>query len=323
VTVSVRQLRDLIVADPDDLGLRRVYADLLVERGDPRGEFVHAQLALDGAVGDRRAELLELCERLLERHFAQWVAPLPASRADVRFVRGFVEVWGCDAATFAARGARAVRKTPLKRVVLSNVQQLPHLLQMPALRGLHELELRDLRVWPFRLLALSKPFLRLERLALEGQPWNRSDSLAGLVAQPWFQRVSSLELDLPLGPEDADVLEQTLPRLVELKVRDWVPVGHAPLLERLDVVHNDGPRLGPLLGLAPRLRHLSVSRSELGATFVRDVSRTALRRLVLTDCKISMADRAALRERFGAGLEESPVPAPLMGFQRLWAALAG
>ena len=51
------------------------YADLLVEEGDPRGEFIQVQLALeDPSRGPaERAELKRREEELLARHQAEWI----------------------------------------------------------------------------------------------------------------------------------------------------------------------------------------------------------------------------------------------------------
>src|SRR5436190_22265883 len=42
-----RALEQALAEDPDDLAAHSAYADLLVELGDPRGEFIQVQLALE------------------------------------------------------------------------------------------------------------------------------------------------------------------------------------------------------------------------------------------------------------------------------------
>src|SRR2546425_1209332 len=42
-----RSLEDALAEDPDDLATHMAYADHLVELGDPRGEFIQVQLALE------------------------------------------------------------------------------------------------------------------------------------------------------------------------------------------------------------------------------------------------------------------------------------
>src|SRR5829696_347512 len=62
---ALRELLEAaLVADPDDLAAHAAYADLLMEEGDPRGEFIHVQLALeDESKKARERELLDVHER--------------------------------------------------------------------------------------------------------------------------------------------------------------------------------------------------------------------------------------------------------------------
>src|SRR5205814_2112544 len=68
-------LEQALADDPDDLASHSAYADFLAERGDPRGEFIQVQLALEG--GQRPAEELERLRRreaeLLARHARDWM----------------------------------------------------------------------------------------------------------------------------------------------------------------------------------------------------------------------------------------------------------
>lgn len=53
-------LLDGILADPDNVDAKRVYADLLAQAGDPRGEFILLEIALDGPLSIRKRELLRV-----------------------------------------------------------------------------------------------------------------------------------------------------------------------------------------------------------------------------------------------------------------------
>jgi uncharacterized protein (TIGR02996 family) len=74
-------MRDLfekaIDEKPDDAAAHAAYADWLAERGDPRGEFIRVQLALeDETVGPkRRTELRAEEKRLLDAHAREWLGP--------------------------------------------------------------------------------------------------------------------------------------------------------------------------------------------------------------------------------------------------------
>jgi len=67
-------------ANPDDFATHAAYADLLTEQGDPRGDYIRLQLALE----DRQqpVERLRAMEQeafeLSQRHQAAWLGPLAA-----------------------------------------------------------------------------------------------------------------------------------------------------------------------------------------------------------------------------------------------------
>src|SRR5262249_11549235 len=71
-------LEAALVEDPDDLATHRAYADYLQEQGDPRGEFIQVQLALEDP--ERTAEELRELERrereLLAAHDREWLGIL-------------------------------------------------------------------------------------------------------------------------------------------------------------------------------------------------------------------------------------------------------
>lgn len=80
--MSIDSLLAAVLDDPHDLAARLAYADALMERGDPRGEFIAHHIAGRDEAG-----------ALLKKHGKEWTAFLrPAvSRAGLRFVNGFVE----------------------------------------------------------------------------------------------------------------------------------------------------------------------------------------------------------------------------------------
>jgi uncharacterized protein (TIGR02996 family) len=81
----MNELLDAIYEAPDDDGPRAVYADWLLERGDPRGELIASQIAKGKAKpGQRQQE-----QALLARHAATWVKPLGMDVRHVTFARGF------------------------------------------------------------------------------------------------------------------------------------------------------------------------------------------------------------------------------------------
>ena len=97
-------LEATLAADPDDPVRHAAYADLLLEEGDPRGEFVRLQLALEDPElpADRRAAMQQAADGLMNQHEAEWLGRLGwyvralrsayrPCRADVAWRRGWVD----------------------------------------------------------------------------------------------------------------------------------------------------------------------------------------------------------------------------------------
>lgn len=82
-----------IIENPDDDGLRLIYADWLEERGDPRGKFirVQCQLAHLGSDAPYREELKKQETALLLEHEKTWSLNLPDEELGWIFSRGFIE----------------------------------------------------------------------------------------------------------------------------------------------------------------------------------------------------------------------------------------
>ena len=77
-------LQAILDAEPDDAELRLIYADLLQQRGDPRGELIAMQVArTDDAVEERE-------RKLLDDHEAAWLGPWQGRAEEWRFRRGFL-----------------------------------------------------------------------------------------------------------------------------------------------------------------------------------------------------------------------------------------
>jgi uncharacterized protein (TIGR02996 family) len=127
-----RALVEAIRAQPEDDVPRLVYADWLQDRGDPRGEFIHAQVRWEQA---RRAWDVAAMKQqaarergLRQQHEKAWLAPLEAlGLYGAEFRRGFVEGAGIKAAKFLKNGARLFDLAPLLRD-LTFYQEGPDLL---------------------------------------------------------------------------------------------------------------------------------------------------------------------------------------------------
>lgn len=73
-----------LAANPDDFATHAAYADLLTEQGDPRGDYIRLQLALEDR--NQPLEHLRAMEQeafeLRQRHQAEWLGPL-GGHADI------------------------------------------------------------------------------------------------------------------------------------------------------------------------------------------------------------------------------------------------
>jgi uncharacterized protein (TIGR02996 family) len=75
-TSPLRQaLESALVENPDDLATHSAYADHLTEQGDPRGEFIQTQLALENPAltAQERKKLEKRETELLTQHGKQWL----------------------------------------------------------------------------------------------------------------------------------------------------------------------------------------------------------------------------------------------------------
>jgi uncharacterized protein (TIGR02996 family) len=85
-----------LAEDPDDLASHMAYADLLAEQGDPRGEFIQTQLALEDSklsVGERGA-LSAREGALLRRHGRDWLGEMAPHLLDQEGIAVYGEAYG-------------------------------------------------------------------------------------------------------------------------------------------------------------------------------------------------------------------------------------
>src|SRR5262245_21659509 len=80
---SGKALENAILANPDDLAAHAAYADWLTEQGDPRGEFIQVQLALEDETkpAKERKELQKREQELLQAHESEWAGTWAALAA--------------------------------------------------------------------------------------------------------------------------------------------------------------------------------------------------------------------------------------------------
>lgn len=229
-----------VYATPDDDGPRHVLGDALIERGDPRGEFIQLQLArgVGGTVTPREAELLK-------RHGKQWLGPLGTvlsfgkGYSGTKFERGFVA--HVDFIFKIEQKLPLVADDPGWATVVAFEGYVPDILLARApLRGLrrvvtndHILEIMSRRTEPLRgvthihmrtvspdLARLRELFPALSEATVEGIVPDARE-LAGLAA-------AFIELTINAWPESRErfarlamaIWEAPLP-LQRITVRPW------------------------------------------------------------------------------------------------------
>lgn len=147
---SERQTQFLadIVANPDDKKARLVYADLLQELGDPRGEYIALACArADLADDDARAGALdEQLAALLKKHKKAWTARCGENKgARYEYRRGFVEKLSLDAKDLLANAAQIFAAEPIEELNIWKIDESPAKLGASRLAPLLALPLQRIR----------------------------------------------------------------------------------------------------------------------------------------------------------------------------------
>ena len=136
-----RELRDVILESPDDLAARMVYADWLLERGDPRGELIALECAQ--ATEDERGELRR--RALWQHHRETWLADdLGSSGIDPRRVEyrcGFIHSVQIAAARLVEVGPILARHPIHTLRIGARASELAEVADRPVLRTVRRLEL--------------------------------------------------------------------------------------------------------------------------------------------------------------------------------------
>ena len=122
------ELLQAVLDHPLEYGARAVYADWLIEQGDPRGEFITLQLA-----NAERPAMSKRESELLARHYDDWMGPLANVVDYVLFRRGFL------ASCRAQKPALAHLDDPAWSTVEHLNTELPEIVRQPAMRALQKL----------------------------------------------------------------------------------------------------------------------------------------------------------------------------------------
>ena len=305
--MTTDELLRQILADPTDAAARSVYADALMAAGDPRGELIAVECALDrtalpfgsasrsarGAL-DRPGALARRAA-LREAHARTWWPELPAHR--IRTERGFATAISVAPERLDAC-ARLFATEPIEEVELANGP-----LSEPTL--------------PF---APAPWQARIRRLAIRGSV--RPAQFTALCTSPLGAQLESLSVS---GIAYTVAIEGGLPRCRKLgfahtglgyQATTLLRWRHLGALEELDLrsciiePHTLDEVLALDLG---SLRVLRLSGNTLGAAGTRVLQQRLrrlprLERLELVDCGVTDITHAAITER-----EDLPATVELVG----------
>jgi uncharacterized protein (TIGR02996 family) len=289
-----RALLANILANPDDKKARLVYADLLQERGDPRGAFIVMQcVRAELPDGDPRIpELDTQIAASLAEHKKTWTALGENKGARWEFRRGFVEKLSLDASSLLANADTIFGAEPIEELSIWKIDESKRKHGTSRLAPILEL-----------------PLVKIRRLSLARCSLVEAD----FVALANARTLGSVEvLDLTNGGSEtipiAPLARATsLPRLRELKLGGCMmgddamaELARAPTLRfaRLIAPRNDftAAACEAIAGAtwAPGLEHLDLSANEIlsddGLRFLAESPRLdALRSLVLEYCGLGPA----------------------------------
>jgi uncharacterized protein (TIGR02996 family) len=144
-----QSLLQAVLEEPDSVERRHIYADLLLEKGDPRGELIHVQLQREAlAPDDERQATLAEREVLLRAPIDQhWRERLADRVIHLEFRRGFVECATLHAAAVFDGLTTLLESEPVRELSLVDLSpdDVPRLAMAPWLKRLSALELKHLQ----------------------------------------------------------------------------------------------------------------------------------------------------------------------------------
>jgi uncharacterized protein (TIGR02996 family) len=309
---SLREaLETALVENPDDLATHRAYADYLQEHGDPRGEFIQVQLALEetGKSDEERRDLQQREQELLAEHAREWLGELGEELLgsieeapdlleetfkpyDIRFARGWLDriVRRLNSVTGGDLGGLLCR-VPQARLLRELILEcaggiVPHLVSSPFLTNLRVFRLGeqvkdDYRTYGGCVSCEALPdFIailpRIEELYLLANDYDPGR----LFALPNLHRLRILQV-YHLGERYPLEIPAGNPHLGQLTHLLLHP--HAAEEPMIDLAGVRALAQSPLL---PHLTHLQVRCSDLGDVGCTDLATSGLlKRLKVLDLR--------------------------------------
>ncbi|MGZ3451413.1 MAG: TIGR02996 domain-containing protein [Polyangiales bacterium] len=275
-----------IVAAPDDDGPRLVYADWLMDRGDPRGELIQLQCKIarlasgDEDADDTSTRRLKLrVAKLLKTHGDAWKSPLAAlvpMPTAITFRRGFVESLSTTARQLVEWGPALLEAAPvLRELHVTSSEDAPAFVGTPAIARLAILGATNVDEAVLEALAGSAAVEGVKELYLSGQAIG-GDGLAPLISSVHLLRLRTLGVGCDRAPS---ALARASWSLEFLRIQNLPPdqgplvaeaIASSPSLAsvaKLDLhrIHLGAEGLAALAAEPrPRLEELDVGHSGIG-----------------------------------------------------------
>lgn len=322
VSDDEQRLLEQICADPHDVQLRSVYADLLIARGDvERGEYTALGVEwLQERLYPERGERYSV----LRKNEPRWTAELGlADAGKVRWEGGLPSLIDTTS-DLVLQHAEAINRLPIAELHFwHGVRDVAKLVAMPAFARVERLVIGGYsgRIPDHEIAALAAPLPALREISFASNAVGDGGA-AALGTAPWVPQLQKLSIDHGLtGAGLARMLRgRDLPRLRELSFVNTSLGDHGgraladcalPVLERL-VFASAGLGAGAAHLFASRalakVRTLIIQTDDLGSTIAalgRSEHVRELRNLELRGCKIDDAGAAALASTQGLlGLEK-------------------
>jgi uncharacterized protein (TIGR02996 family) len=301
-------LLEAILADPDNDDPRRVYADLLAQRDDPRGELILIDLALDGPLSIRkRAQLAARRHELYKAHARRW---FPYALGGMRTRHGFLQAVKGSLKQLKAVGSKLFAAEPVTEVELTGVPDedfiesllaakwLPRVRRLilrgtvgddgfarlcasSATAGLRALNVNGNELGADALAELGGGLPRCTSLVLSGNPFG-DDGLAGLRGWKHLPGIEALYLSrCEISGEGLGALlgGAALPDLDKLCVADNDELGD-----------EGAAAIAAAAAGLPRLRHLDVVNTGISEAGVRKLAEARLPALRRIDARKNYLD---------------------------------
>lgn len=253
-----------IYEDPDDDGARQVYADALLEAGDPRGEFMALQLAAAEGRGDDEARAR--AEALQRAHRAEWLGDLAHVLSSVVFERGMLasgvlEQNAKAAAVVWERAAADARLATMHTLIKGrgNERHYASFAFSPAMRSLRSVTVLSNKMLE-TMCAEGRAFpfeeLRFEKAATP----KALDRLAAATTLPRFSR-----LVVACDPDEVPTFVESIARFLAKRRIDEVSIAQTHLwhLRGYDAL---ATWFGAATGLAPTTLGFSTAHERVRAS---------------------------------------------------------